>query len=801
MGDTTASVTRIVEVDVKLSATAAAHIKEIADRMKPLESAARNAGDGISTMLSGMKGFVGLYFGEKVREVVGEFVALNDQARQLTERMKLVTSNSSDAGAAFGEIIRIASAQGRELDGVAKLYERVTRSSQQLAISQRGVALITEGFAASLRLSGASAQEASASMTQFSQALASGKLGGDEFRSLMENNSVFMQELSKSMGTTMGGLREMSKEGKLSSETLRTAMLGMGADGMTMLERLMEQAGKLPKTFAQAKDGASAALVNLLEAMQETAEKSEGFFTRMVRAVQGSMNKAAGEIREYAMVQAEVARLMGKPTDKQLEIPDDSARSLRLLASRSQAEETLRLAQRKSDEAAFAQRDNPNFAKSQMWINLNRNTIEAEARLNVVNKLLSEIASKDSGDTIGGLVTGKPAKAKDKIKHQGLDSLETLSNTFSDELEAKMGDELGQVWDTDVRSDKSFVKLMGKHMTAVLKAVSESKMDMNSVAFKDLRTNLIDNARRLDDQDTELSFQKLTRGSLDKDMDRQVQHTLDEIKANKERVKHYLEAERRLNPLVDEEDEANEVKRLISFIMDGATPETLAKAETEIAALTRYLGELRLKMAKKIMGEKNSEKGIGDQLADEFGQGLDRMEDRLLQFTGNWKEALNSFVTDFFTAWAKIELRQATQPLMEAGKEFIKGLFGSANGSSFGAGGVRAFAAGGVVNEPTGFRYGADGRNSGVMGEAGPEAIMPLRRGADGKLGVGATPVTVNVYNNASNTKTKQEETTDSNGNRQINIIIEEAVQNGFASGKFDKTLNSQFGVSRKGAR
>jgi hypothetical protein len=61
----------------------------------------------------------------------------------------------------------------------------------------------------------------------------------------------------------------------------------------------------------------------------------------------------------------------------------------------------------------------------------------------------------------------------------------------------------------------------------------------------------------------------------------------------------------------------------------------------------------------------------------------------------------------------------------------------NANGNAFGQNGIVPYAKGGVVNRPTMFKF-ADGgaMQNGVMGEAGPEAIMPLKRGADGKLGV-----------------------------------------------------------------
>lgn len=66
---------------------------------------------------------------------------------------------------------------------------------------------------------------------------------------------------------------------------------------------------------------------------------------------------------------------------------------------------------------------------------------------------------------------------------------------------------------------------------------------------------------------------------------------------------------------------------------------------------------------------------------------------------------------------------------------WLGGLFGFANGGVFNGGHVQPFARGGIVNGPTLFPM-ANG--AGLMGEAGPEAIMPLRRGPDGRLGVAA---------------------------------------------------------------
>ena len=90
---------------------------------------------------------------------------------------------------------------------------------------------------------------------------------------------------------------------------------------------------------------------------------------------------------------------------------------------------------------------------------------------------------------------------------------------------------------------------------------------------------------------------------------------------------------------------------------------------------------------------------------------------------------------------------QGLQNLLTPGASGLGGLLKVAGGLNPTVG----FANGGIVNRPTMFTFANGGAGQlGLMGEAGPEAIMPLRRGRDGRLGVqsaggGAVNVTVNV--------------------------------------------------------
>lgn len=138
----------------------------------------------------------------------------------------------------------------------------------------------------------------------------------------------------------------------------------------------------------------------------------------------------------------------------------------------------------------------------------------------------------------------------------------------------------------------------------------------------------------------------------------------------------------------------------------------------------------------------------------------------------------------------------------------------NATGGVYGGGeSYRAFAKGGaftnsIVTEPTNFRFAKGGGfGLGLMGEAGPEAIMPLKRAADGSLGVSAEglgggnvammmKVVINNYSSENVTATEKE---GEGGERQLEITIGSMINKHISSGKADKSLGSRYGLKAKG--
>lgn len=114
------------------------------------------------------------------------------------------------------------------LDATATLYARLERATRQYNTSAEDLvkltSLINQGFV----VSGATAQETANAVIQLSQGLASGVLRGEEYNSVAENGSRLAQALASSLGVTLGQLRAMAAEGKLTTQVVVDGLLKQG---------------------------------------------------------------------------------------------------------------------------------------------------------------------------------------------------------------------------------------------------------------------------------------------------------------------------------------------------------------------------------------------------------------------------------------------------------------------------------------------------------------------------------------------------------------------------------------------
>jgi lambda family phage tail tape measure protein len=176
---------------------------------------------------------------------VRTYASLSDEYKNLYARVSLTTTGLEQQKQTFDRIVGIATNTRQSLEGIVTTYYRLSQAAQQLGIEQEDAFVATELVAKAITVSGASAQSANAAIIQLGQGLASGTLRGDELRSVLEQTPRLAQAIAEGMGTTVGQLRILGQEGKITSETVIQAIL-------TQKDVLETEFAQFPVTIGQA---------------------------------------------------------------------------------------------------------------------------------------------------------------------------------------------------------------------------------------------------------------------------------------------------------------------------------------------------------------------------------------------------------------------------------------------------------------------------------------------------------------------------------------------------------------------
>lgn len=223
-------------------------------------SAAQKVNDTVKTATRTMLAFVGA-------ASVGEIIKIADKMTQLNAKINIYTKSATEATAVMSQLNSIANASGSSIGAVAELYTRMTASLQSMGATQGQILQLTDTINKLGIVSGASPEAMSNAMMQLSQSMAGGIVRAEEFNSIMENTPMIAQEVAKSMGISMGELRNQMLAGKLSAQDFANALLA----GST---RADEMASKMPRTVGQATQALSNNFSQLVNAVNNATSST-----------------------------------------------------------------------------------------------------------------------------------------------------------------------------------------------------------------------------------------------------------------------------------------------------------------------------------------------------------------------------------------------------------------------------------------------------------------------------------------------------------------------------------------------
>ena len=180
--------------------------------------------------------------GRAMKDMAVSAVQTTDQLTQIRALINLINDGSQSTAEIMDKIYSAANrSRGSYLD-MADSVAKLNMLAKDAFSSNDEAIYFVEQLNKQFKISGASVEETTSAMYQLTQAMAAGKLQGDEFHSIMENAPMLAQSIASEMGLTVGQLKEMSSQGLITADIIKEALFNSA-------EETNAKFAEIPMTF------------------------------------------------------------------------------------------------------------------------------------------------------------------------------------------------------------------------------------------------------------------------------------------------------------------------------------------------------------------------------------------------------------------------------------------------------------------------------------------------------------------------------------------------------------------------
>ncbi|EHN8733938.1 tape measure protein [Enterobacter hormaechei] len=283
-----------VQMDVANLIEAQRKVNERLEKMNGGASKAASKFDQLQTSINKVAGAIAASI---VVDWGRAFLVAADNMSQLNARIERLTGSAATASQTMQNLMRISSATGGSLQDTAKLWETLSTALRDTGATNGQVIQLTETLQKIGRIGGSSSEEMANALRQFGQSISSGTVRAEEFNSILEQMPELARQIAAGMGVSIGELRQLMLDGKLTAEDALNAIQKQTGSVNAEFE-------KLPRTLSQA----NTALTNSFLSMIDSVNQATGASTGLV-AVIDSMTAA-------------LDRLVGKAASADAQISD-----------------------------------------------------------------------------------------------------------------------------------------------------------------------------------------------------------------------------------------------------------------------------------------------------------------------------------------------------------------------------------------------------------------------------------------------------------------------------------------------
>ncbi|HHX4906831.1 TPA: tape measure protein [Acinetobacter baumannii] len=441
---------------------------------------------------------------------VSAAISKMDTYTGLQNRLKLVTSSQVELNKATEDTFRIAQKTYSAWDSVLQVYQRFSDNAKTLNLTMDDTAQLTETVSKAVAISGASAEAADAALVQFGQALASGTLRGEELNSVMEQTPALAKAIAKGMGITVGELRSVAAEGKITSQEIVKALRNVESDvdalfaktDITIGQSLTLLNNEITKFVGEAGKGSGAAQV-LAGSVQTLASNLDliadgalvvgiGYITRAILMKSAAIKE--GMASTLASRQASVLNAQAEYAEATAALNAAKAHLANVRATNAET-------QAKFGATAAATR----YAQAQAAVTAATNAqTAAQTRLSAASSLVGSIGSRALGligGPIGAITLGVSALAATYTYFKG--KAEEANRTLAEQAEVanRTAEELkglkGEAKTKAINDLTTAFKAQNEELKKTEMAVGSALIDIQNFGKGNVELTRISNEARL----------------------------------------------------------------------------------------------------------------------------------------------------------------------------------------------------------------------------------------------------------------------------------------------------------------
>jgi tape measure domain-containing protein len=754
-------------------------------------------GAGIGGIAGGIAGAqIGASIGavvSQLRQALGATAAYEAEIKKLEIALKGVTTNQIEYNDALKFIQTSTNNYAVTQDILTRQFTKLQASVQGSGGSLQDTKIVFDGIVSAVRATGGSLQDVDSALTATAQVFSKGKVSAEELRQQIgERLPGAFTLFAKSMGKTPQELDKALEGGKVSLQ-----------DFMVFAKELFDRYGENAKIIADspaaAGDRLQIALSNLSKSIGVLLQPIGAAFQDTFTSIAEDITRATNALANFFGISGEALlrknTLLIQAQTKVIKLNKD---------------ELARLAERQGPITVTTDRTRDVAAglDAIRMSTLKTNISNAEKQRDKLRREIND-AQRDplvlptaDGKGLPGINPGAGSGAKapkapsrslsDALSDLGSRKLEVNLTAQAAQLQIDITDAMkeGRTYMVDILNSASTfqvidikIKALEEERLLILK--NQARFIKEGVKPAQIKEKLTANeeakAKLLNERLAE--EQKLNQANL------QIEEARMKLGlAAREQIKDAQIAAGLVSP---EEVERIRINRVLEGFREEfkdlidveALSEQLRKALEQASIDAKDFGK---QFGKSFQDGIKSMGDLAGNLGSSFASAFEGMADQLTEFVTTGKANFRDFAASVLKDISRMIIRYAIFNAVKGIMNIFNpaAALGSsaanvaqyaplAKGGVFAQNGIQAFARGGIVNKPTVFPF-ANG--IGLMGEAGPEAIMPLRRGRDGNLGVmssggGTTNVVVNVDASGSKVEGDQSQA------KALGNVISAAVQ------------------------